>query len=181
MENQRIRLSKKMLKGALIDLLQDKQLENITIYEICERAQINRTTFYKYYGSQYDLLNDIEADIFKEIEELLSTCDLKNVDGLTRTLMYFDQERKKCQLLINSTTDKKFGEKMFNLPIIKTLMEKFTQGEYTNEETEYIHTFIYLGGYAIVQRWINLENRESPEEIAELIRKLMIKIISPDT
>jgi len=181
MENQRIRLSKKMLKDALIDLLSDHIIGKIKIYEICERAQINRTTFYKYYGSQYDLLDDIEADIFRELEMLLNTDYQKNADGLTGILIYFEQEHKKYQLLMNSTTDRKFGEKLFNLPIIKARMEKISLLEYTNAETEYIHTFMYLGGYAIIQKWINKEERESPEEIAQLVNKLMYKIISPIT
>jgi len=166
-----------MLKDALIDLLQDHLIEKLTIYEICERAQINRTTFYKYYGSQYDLLDDIEADIFKELELLLGSDDSENEDGLARTLVYLEQERKKCKLLINSTTDQKFAEKLFNLPVVHQLVEKHSLREYTELETKYIHTFIFLGGYAIIQKWINSEERESPEEIAQLIRKLIIEII----
>ena len=60
MENQRIRLSKAMLKNALMRLLKEKPIEKISIYELCAAAQINRTTFYKYYGSQYELLADTE-------------------------------------------------------------------------------------------------------------------------
>ena len=69
MENQRIRLSKAMLKEGLLKLLKDKQLNQISIYELCQTSGINRTTFYKYYGSQTDLLNEIEADFFAQIEE----------------------------------------------------------------------------------------------------------------
>ena len=61
MENQRIRLSKAMLKSALMRLLKEKPIEKISIYELCAAAQINRTTFYKYYGSQYELLADEAA------------------------------------------------------------------------------------------------------------------------
>ena len=71
MENQRIRLSKKMLKDSLIRLLREKNIQQITIQEICQEAQINRTTFYKYYGSQYELLDDIERDVFRELEARL--------------------------------------------------------------------------------------------------------------
>ena len=46
MENQRIRLSKTMLKNALIRLLANKSIDKITVYELCAEAQINRTTFY---------------------------------------------------------------------------------------------------------------------------------------
>ena len=48
MENQRIRLSKTLLKNALVHLLQKKPLNKISVLEICETAQINRTTFCKY-------------------------------------------------------------------------------------------------------------------------------------
>ena len=72
MENQRVRLSKMLLKNALITLLNEKPLEKITIYELCAKAQLNRVTFYKYYGSQYDLLTDIENDCFHKLEEILS-------------------------------------------------------------------------------------------------------------
>ena len=47
MENQRIRLSKMLLKNALMKLLEEKPLEKITIYELCAEAQLNRVTFYK--------------------------------------------------------------------------------------------------------------------------------------
>ena len=70
MENQRVRLSKMLLKNALIKLLKEKPLEKITIYELCAEAQLNRVTFYKYYGSQYDLLTDIENDCFRKLEEI---------------------------------------------------------------------------------------------------------------
>ena len=74
MENQRVRLSKMLLKNALIKLLKEKPLEKITIYELCAEAQLNRVTFYKYYGSQYDLLTDIENDCLtmKNISRSLS-------------------------------------------------------------------------------------------------------------
>ena len=62
MENQRVRLSKMLLKNALIKLLKEKPLEKITIYGLCAEAQLNRVTFYKYYGSQYDLLTDIFSE-----------------------------------------------------------------------------------------------------------------------
>ena len=70
-----MRLRKTLLKDALIQLLQEKPIGKITIFELCGRAQINRTTFYKYYGSQYDLLDDIERDLFTELDQnLLSNC-----------------------------------------------------------------------------------------------------------
>lgn len=103
MENQRIRLSKLILKNALIDLLQEKSIETITIHELCQKATVNRTTFYKYYGSQYDLLANIEKDVFDEVEERLKQAFQHGNVGFRSALDYISQEQKKCLVLMNST------------------------------------------------------------------------------
>ncbi|MFR8061046.1 MAG: TetR/AcrR family transcriptional regulator [Lancefieldella rimae] len=72
MENQRIRLSKTLLKNALVHLLQKKPLNKISVLEICETAQINRTTFYMYYGSQTDLLIEIVRYFLAQLEVSLA-------------------------------------------------------------------------------------------------------------
>ena len=64
MENQRVYLSKKLLENALISLLKQKSLYKISIRELCEVASINRSTFYKYFSSQFDLLNYKKRPLF---------------------------------------------------------------------------------------------------------------------
>ncbi len=56
-EDRRIAMTKRLLKAALIELLKEQDIYHISIRELCERADVNRTTFYKYYGSQFDLLS----------------------------------------------------------------------------------------------------------------------------
>lgn len=82
MENQRIRISKTMLKNGLLKLLKEKTLNQITVYELCQVSQINRTTFYKYYGSQEELLNEIETDFLKQLDDDLKHIITKNADAL---------------------------------------------------------------------------------------------------
>ena len=62
-EDRRIAMTKRLLKAALIELLKEQDIYHISIRELCERADVNRTTFYKYYGSQFDLLTDMEKDM----------------------------------------------------------------------------------------------------------------------
>ena len=66
MENQRDRLSKIMLKNALVELLETKPINKITVYELCRSAQINRSTFYKYYGEPHDILNEIVNELLEK-------------------------------------------------------------------------------------------------------------------
>ena len=66
-ENQRITLSKRLLKEALLRLLTRKQLDQITVSELCGEASINRATFYRHYGTPRDVLKDIEWDCSQEL------------------------------------------------------------------------------------------------------------------
>lgn len=58
-EDQRTTLTRQLLKNALMDLLKDNRLNKITVKEICKKAELNRATFYRYYGSPFDLIDEI--------------------------------------------------------------------------------------------------------------------------
>jgi AcrR family transcriptional regulator len=180
MENQRIRLSKKMLKDSLIRLLKEKDIQKITVHEICNGAQINRTTFYKYYGSQYALLDDIESDIFCELESYLTGQKAQQIltedDGLAQTLAYLEREEK-YHRLFNATTDKEFAEKLFDLTFIHDMVRENTPKQYTGDEARYLHTFIKHGGYAMIREWLNKENRETPQEMSALMRTMLSRLV----
>lgn len=169
MENQRIRLSKAMLKNAFIDLLQEKTIEKITIYELCGRAQINRVTFYKYYGNQYDLLADIEKDCLNELEKFFTENDVSKALALKKILEYILSEKTRYKVLLNVVADKNFPEKLFGLPIIHKLVDRRFSAGYPKKYVEYVHLFLCHGGFAIILKWLNDENPAPPEEIADLI------------
>lgn len=50
--------------------------------------------------------------------------------------------------------------------------------EYDEEKLEYIFSFVVNGGFNMVKRWINNENRESPEEMAVLLNDTIKKLVS---
>ena len=55
------------LKNALIELLDTVSFENITIKAICQKASVNRSTFYAYYSCPRDLIEEIESDIISKL------------------------------------------------------------------------------------------------------------------
>ena len=63
MDNQRVRLTKRLLKEALISLMQTTPFDRITVKKLCEEAGINRTTFYLHYTDTNKLLTEIEDDL----------------------------------------------------------------------------------------------------------------------
>lgn len=176
MENQRIRLSKKMLKNALMQLLREKPIEKISIYELCANAQINRTTFYKYYGNQYDLLSDIEHDVFAQFEAQLLAYDDSSM-SLHHVLELISSDKDTFMTLINAVPDQEFSSKLFSLHTVKSILTAKLPGHYTERQKEYMYLFICQGGYAIIRKWLNEAVQDSPDMIAELIYDLAMRVL----
>ena len=65
MEDRRVRKTKKNLKGTLIDMLADMPFEQVTITELCRRADTSRITFYSHYNDKYALVDDIFQDMIR--------------------------------------------------------------------------------------------------------------------
>ena len=170
MENQRIRVTKRMLKEALVQLLESKPIEKITVYEICQTAEINRTTFYKYYGSQYDLLEDIEADFLHELEVNLQDSD--NIYTLLNILTYINTHRDACRVLLESSTSAGFLEKVFSHTQLTRQLEHIAPKQ-SEVSRKYLREFVVYGSYSIVRRWLLSEQPEPPEEIARIINDVV--------
>ena len=66
-ENRRVRMTKRLMKEALLELLEKKELVNISVTAICKTADVHRSTFYDYYTDPADLLRDTEKDILDRI------------------------------------------------------------------------------------------------------------------
>ena len=63
MEDRRITKTKRNLKNTLISMLPEQPFEQISITELCARAEISRITFYSHYSDKYALLDDIFNDL----------------------------------------------------------------------------------------------------------------------
>src|SRR5215475_8934138 len=68
----RIRRTYKFLWDALISIMKERDFESISVTDICERAMVHRTTFYKHYEDKYGLLYHGIQD---ELDALFETAD----------------------------------------------------------------------------------------------------------
>lgn len=71
--------TKKMIRSALAELIDEKGFNNISVTDLTQRADINRGTFYLHYVDKYDLLERIENEIIQEIEEETKHLDSSNM------------------------------------------------------------------------------------------------------
>lgn len=168
-ENQRVRLSKQLLRNSLIDLLKDKNINKISVREICDHAEINRTTFYKYYGSQYDLLLDMENILLTQLEFYLKDGNQDMINIIT----FIDDNIELCRILLNNNVDPDFPDKILYHPLIKERVSEIITKEHSKTYLEYYHRFLVNGCYNVIKYWLNKANRETPEELCNHLQKLL--------
>ena len=66
-EDLRIIKTKRSIAAAFLELRSKKELERITVKELCERAAVNKSTFYTHYQDLYDLADQLETQVAADI------------------------------------------------------------------------------------------------------------------
>lgn len=180
-DNQRVRLTKRIFRESLITLMQEKHLHQITVSELCEKAELNRSTFYKYYGNTYDIMAEIENEIMEQSKVCISKIDASDISAVIRPLYklvcYIRDNVEIYRLIVHNNVSDDFLVQMIdnafellhdNSNIIKSDNEKYKG---------YIFSYLISGSITIIKEWIDMGLRESPEEIADLIYKISAQIL----
>jgi len=164
--DRRVKYTHTVLKQSLLRLLREKPIEKISVKEICADADINRSTFYVYYGSPSELFNVIIADLRGEMENELD--DFSNIKSCIKQIcaVTYKYRDLMCLLLKYNHIDILFD-------IFGIWKNDFLRGMadiYPDEkqrESRYI--FITSGTCSIIYSWLlgNTEGTES--EIADII------------
>ncbi len=72
-EDRRIRRTKRLLRHALAELMNEKEFKDITVKEITDRADLNRGTFYFHYTDTYDLREKIEQELVHDFAQVIAS------------------------------------------------------------------------------------------------------------
>lgn len=169
--NQRTRLTKKLFHNSLTELLEEKRsIEKISIKEICERAELNRSTFYAYYQDPRDLLQEIEKEITVSAIEYLKKEDTGNENNQMKTILSFlkyirDNERL-FKIFLVDNLDPEFQSSFFaqSLSFIKSLGVSFSEAE-----GPYVYAYILNGSASIIIEWIRSGYTLQEEDLTDLL------------
>jgi AcrR family transcriptional regulator len=74
--NLRVRRTRKLLREALIELIEERGFDALTVGEITERALVSRAAFYRNYQDKYDLVEQIFAEAMQELFSAIAQPDL---------------------------------------------------------------------------------------------------------
>lgn len=169
-DGRRVRMTKRLLKQSLIDLLKEKSIHEISIKDICAGADINRSTFYRHYNTQFELYDDILEDITQDIAGIYASCageDYTAQSFLTEILRYIEAHRETFLVILSGHSNVSMGE-TFN-----RFTNRFIDTEHASELSVYIIQFIAAGMTSFLWTWLNKEKRRSAEDVALIISSIM--------
>lgn len=173
-ENQRILLTKRLLQEGLLRLLETKELEKISVTELCREAGINRATFYNHYDSPLALLSDIEAGVIRDLEAIATFPDSleESIDQLERICIYLKDHVQLYKTLSRCHVD---NELAYTFERISKHPVGVHAQDLDPASIHLISTYLFTGCYFLVREWLMNDIDKTPREIAELAVNIINK------
>ena len=180
--NQRFRETELRMESSMLDIMKTTDFEKITVKKICEKAKVNRSTFYAHFTDIYDMLNKMEVELREEMLNSYSVDDDKNYQMFSeKSFIPFLSHIKKHKYFyrINLQTRKNFPlkqgyEQLWS--IIEPLCEK--SGITSEEEVMYYFVYFQAGFTMILKRWVDTDCQEDEFQLAEIIENCIPNVLS---
>lgn len=161
--NKRKRESIEKIEKAFINLLQTKELYQISVSDICKMAELNRSTFYANYLDVYDLADRIRENLEADFQQHFTPSADSDARSDMAAKMF--KHIKDNQLFYKTYFKLGYDNKhqMFTYNVQEA--ERF----FGNKNINYHIEFFKSGLNAIIKMWLESGCKESPEEMAEII------------
>ena len=172
--DRRVKYTIMVLKNSLVELLDTKPLEKITVKEICDIADINRGTFYSHFKDQYalydDLVNEILENVFCRLGDFMSATEEEIHERVLSVFVYIKDNENVFKTFINNGVRHSIKEKIRNV-IRDIYLSKVTEDadiDYVNAS----YSFIAAGAVYLIRYWLISGSAKTPVEMAEFSLKL---------
>ena len=162
--NRRRRESMERIEKAFIALLQAKELNEITVSDICKRCELNRSTFYANYMDLYDLADQVRAHLEEEVNRLyeMEKEQKFNSNNYLRLFCHIQENQLFYRTYFKLGYDNQFKLQDYDMQQAKR--------HFDNQYIEYHVEFFRSGFNAIVKMWLAGGCKETPEEMDRIIR-----------
>ena len=180
-EDRRVRRTKKLLTQALTQLLQEKQINEITVKELTDLADMNRGTFYLYYKDMFDMLEKIEDGMFEALDAIVSPHEHDDVSQQTKPILldlfrFIEDNQEMCRVLLSPHGDMNFLHRLNEVVREKCLKAwPNIRKEKGEADFDYHYSFVVFGCAGIIRAWVNRNCSESAEKMAEMAYGMILR------
>lgn len=180
--DRRIRKTKAQLRATLARLMDQKSINEISVKELVDMADINRSTFYLHYTDIYNMLEVIEDELLQEIVQVINTHPV----GLNENTFSFIEDifsillnnKDICRALIGPNGDISFVNKIEMIISENSIKKLSLLFPNVLDDLKYSYSFCLSGSVGLIKAWLLENNDESPEHMAELTYNMVTNAMS---
>ena len=178
-EDRRVRRTKKLMQQTLFQLMQKKPLTEISVRELAETCDINRGTFYMYYKDVYDMLDQIEDEMFRRFDSILAeheaNIEARETYPVLRAMASFTEEnRDMCKVLLSPNGDMRFLERLNAVLEEKCRTEWHKlHADISEEDFELGYSFVIFGCIGLLRTWLNSDRPVTADRLAHVADLLL--------
>ncbi len=177
--NQRVALTRRLLKENLIEILKKKTIQQVSVTELCAAAGINRSTFYAHYSIPMDVLTEIKKDFAEQLAQSLEQIREENSPRhfLSCICEYIYENREIERIILsNSNEDEVLEAALVSSFQVWGTASPFMQLHEEDEEARRLTmVFYYHGIFRVIREWIRQDMTKSPEEVAEILYSILFR------
>lgn len=176
--DRRVKRTKKALREALLTLLRDKSINEITVTELTSLADVNRATFYFYYTDLIDMLQQIQNEAYEAFSAVVkkATVQVSTIDGFTeyaeRLFTFCKDNETLVRFIINNDVNSKLYTYVQQLMLTNIPNTKEIFGE--NNPAKYLSNFVITAMIGICIDWLDDGMKVSAHDLAELCANVYI-------
>lgn len=178
-ENQRIAITKRLLKESLLRLLYEKDLEKINITELCKDAGVNRATFYRHYAIPRDVLLEIQRDMYFDMKRVVGVPASQDEVAtiIEKLCCYLEEHVELLRVIIRNNTDEDF------VVFINSIYAEIWAGisrvgslkSLSDEDIKLLTLYCAGGSYFILRHWLLGNVQKSSKKMAVYMYELLNK------
>ena len=175
--DRRVLKTKRAIRNAFAKLMVEKDINDITIMELAETADINRKTFYNYYSGVYQVVEDIEHDILSSYAELLGGVEFREymdapVSLFNRFSQLINMDPEFFGYLLTMNGNISLITRIMRLLKEKTCEVMVAQLEVEAYKADIVIDFVLSGMLSVYQHWFSSDRSVPAEEVSQIISKM---------
>ena len=151
--------SEKAIIRAYVELMQKKGRSRITVTDIVNTADLNRSTFYAHFKSADDVREKIQSDIINELTSSLNKRDFRNAlsdpyPAMMHVIAFIRKDAEMYKMLLNTEGANKFLKKLRNIVIEKCLSDEVILPYIKDRDEFEMNLRMFIGGYvSVIEDW----------------------------
>ena len=186
----RVIRTKESIRDALVELIDEKGFEAITVKDITTRAKINRGTFYAHYQDKFDLMTKCEEEIMLEMSRIAK----QNFPGVIAALEtnsptvtpfpfavsifeYLNENSGFMKAVLGPKGDLSFQTRLKDF-IWKTMFGNNPDALFKEENLlvpgQYLASYVASAHIGVIQQWLDSGRKESPQEMARILSTITV-------